>query len=799
MGAKLRLGLVAGALDQSHSIPSTSALNLPQDPATRRSMFGGNPFRFQNTEARTQAPRNVPPAYASQSSSSPASSLQPSAAAALLPAAPPFTSSQSDIVQSDHSSSRASSNSSSPKNHSFPLPIAPVPRSSSLAHMGQSLSRSDATPSAPSTPSSPPPLPLPAPASSRLRRAWVGRRKKSEDITALFNDPPHSSDKGKAPEARGFESSNPSVASANDFEVPTPSYERTVSRAKHFIQSSLGMWRQKDVQQQLKSPKLGGPPPPPPPKPAELQSTKKSTTSSSPSPALPEQTLSPLVTSPGISAAIQFIHNQDDARMDKLDVPSPRIAGKSDAETKQDWRKSDSTMVSYATVRPGAIAGNRSPRPVSLAESSHSGHTIVPVNKRLSALIADPDFGPAEESDSDSEGEVSQTGVSERPSPADSTKTRNRRSASLNLGTAFGMWSAPPAVEAMKLSVSETGTTPVRRSVDQLRTPASASRDAPTLTKAAAKGIIAPSAAPGAVHSTGSSIRGRLAAWTAAASSSERHPPPPQHPHHVNPATNPGFRQTAVSMTGGFAPVAIGLGKRAAEKVHRVWGGLSSSASNYSAYSSTTSLSSVTPSTASGRYPDAVNRSASGQSTGNQSSCGGGWMRRTPNAPSGSWSVNSSLASSSTSDTDAFAMPAGPSLGARLRGPRRNSAGVAVIGGLVFGRSLQQCVQDTAADHVKHVLAATMSIAQAGVKPLEERALPALVLRCAQHLKRWGLEEEGLFRYVTCSSCKGTLLICTSFRITGRPSHVAKLRSEFDTGELAVVATIGTYLLTHLQ
>ncbi|TFY77669.1 hypothetical protein EWM64_g6341, partial [Hericium alpestre] len=47
---------------------------------------------------------------------------------------------------------------------------------------------------------------------------------------------------------------------------------------------------------------------------------------------------------------------------------------------------------------------------------------------------------------------------------------------------------------------------------------------------------------------------------------------------------------------------------------------------------------------------------------------------------------------------------------------------------------------------------------------LERRLLPALVVRCAQHLHKWGIEEEGLFR------------------ISGRASHIAKLRSEFNTG-----------------
>ena len=33
------------------------------------------------------------------------------------------------------------------------------------------------------------------------------------------------------------------------------------------------------------------------------------------------------------------------------------------------------------------------------------------------------------------------------------------------------------------------------------------------------------------------------------------------------------------------------------------------------------------------------------------------------------------------------------------------------------------------------------------IPPLQERLLPALVLRCAQHLMVWGIQEEGLFRY----------------------------------------------------
>ena len=32
------------------------------------------------------------------------------------------------------------------------------------------------------------------------------------------------------------------------------------------------------------------------------------------------------------------------------------------------------------------------------------------------------------------------------------------------------------------------------------------------------------------------------------------------------------------------------------------------------------------------------------------------------------------------------------------------------------------------------------------LRALEERQLPALALRCAQHLVKWGIQEEGLFR-----------------------------------------------------
>ncbi|KAJ3536861.1 hypothetical protein NM688_g6778 [Phlebia brevispora] len=573
-------------------------------------------------------------------------------------------------------------------------------------------------------------------------------------MSSSFNHAQQSSDARRSEDLPSPSSSHTFASYGDNSEVLAPSYERPPSRTKLFLQSSLGVFRSKNAFQPPKSPKPSGPAPVPPPKPLQLQTSKKAPTSPSESSGIVEQSNSPIISSPSISAAIHFINNQDDGRLDKLDVPLARTETRPSAETKQDWRKSDSTMISYATIRPGALAGNRSPRPVSLAESSHSGHTIVPVNKRLSALIADPEFAMAEESDGEKEDENPQVPLSRHPSPPSSIKTRNRRSASLNHGATFGMWAKPASSEPFKPSVSESSIPLPRLSADYVRISPTSTRDAPTLTRAAASGIIAPTTAPDAPHSTSSNIRGRLAAWTAATSSSDRPLPPPQHPRKPNPSNNPTFRQTAVSMTGGLAPVALGLGKRAAEKVHRVWGGLSSSASSHSNYSSSSSLSGATYGTtpssyAGGKFPDPIGRSASGQSISTQPSPGG-WMRRTPNAPSGSWSVNSSQTSSSTSDSDAF-MSSGPTLGTRLRGARRNSQGASVIGGVVFGLAVSGSAADPAME-------------TSGVKPLEERMLPALVVRCAQHITRWGLQEEGLFR------------------VSGRPSHVAKLRSEFDTG-----------------
>ncbi|KAI0371151.1 RhoGAP-domain-containing protein [Pilatotrama ljubarskyi] len=677
----------------------------------------------------------------SLSSSSLSSSLSSSRASSdLLPAAPPSNSSQSDIVTSDRS---VSSLSSSSKPRFFPLVLTSAPpRTASLANMGQSHSR--LTPTA-----SPPPLsPAPSTSSStggRLKRAWAGRRKKSEDVTALFSNSQRS-EKGMAHEPLAAPAPPPSAMP----DLNEPRLERPPSRGAGGpkLLNLQNVFGGKKAAQQSKAGKLSSPvPPPPPPKPASVGQRAPST--SPPSTPAKDVYLPPAspVSRPSLSSRpAPGPRESAEGRDSTPSVAAEKVTGAQEKEkTKEDWRKSDSTMASHSTIRPGALSGNRSPRPVSLAESSHSATTIVPpVNKRLSALITDAEFTMFEEADNGAADDSNiRPPASGRPSPTGSMKARNRRSASLNLGPLRKPNSQDAAGKA-------TGPHSPGRVLSDC--PLS-SRDTTTLTRAAAAGIIAPVNAVGSAQ-TGNNIRGRLAAWTAASTPpparAERPlpaPPPPQPrrqpgaPHP--PPVNPTFRQTAVSMTGSLAPAAgfaMGFGKRAVEKVGRAWGGFSSTSSNHSGYSSSSSTGAVSSSS---KVSDMKAR------------------RKAAPGFSGGSSISSFA---STSSEDHFT-PTGPQLGRRLRGPRRTSSGHSIVGGLVFKRDLQTCVRETAIEDVRTRLASDEDQdSNSGFKPLESRRLPALVVRCAQHILRWGIQEEGLFR------------------VSGRSSHVAKLRSEFDAG-----------------
>ncbi|KAJ7084358.1 hypothetical protein B0H15DRAFT_911123 [Mycena belliarum] len=622
------------------------------------------------------------------SATSPLSSTSSAAISAPLPS----SSSQSDIA-SDHAATA--------KFQRAAAKLAPVPlRSSSLAHdMGHNESKASLV-----SPTSANGFYVAASTSSKLKRAFAARRKKSEDIAGINSQPR---------QTRSARELTLQVAHAFSGKKPKESQSPT--------------------------------PPSPPPKPLSLQASKKAMRP--PLPPLPPIPITPanrgsiIPITPGVSSAVNFMIGQERELSAAAEKEKNKEEDKGDS--KEVWRRSDST-ITHQTIRPGAASGSRASRPVSTAESLQSTHTVVPVNRRLSALVTDADFGMAEEDDED------WSSSKHRASPTASVRSNKPRSMSLNAGPSQPSIPSSPPLTSPKLS-SETAP-PMAPST---------SRETPTLTRAAANGIIAPTSS--GLQSTGNNIRGRLAAWTATNNTTTHTSPPRQV--QPPPIAQAQSRQPAVSISGGFAPAA-GLAKRAVERMGRAWGGFSSGSSN-SGYSSSSS------GTAPSSYSSVEN--ALTRTNSNHSGPPGKppKHRRTPNSASSAWSINSSNNSSSISDADAFALAPGPTLGKRLRGPLKVMSSGANAGGVVFGGRLKVVVSETAvtiggrrgrdADDV------TSPFKQANsglplLKLLEHRMLPALVVRCAQHILIWGVQEEGLFR------------------VTGRPSHISKLRNEFDTG-----------------
>ncbi|KAJ7096353.1 hypothetical protein C8R44DRAFT_812832 [Mycena epipterygia] len=621
---------------------------------------------------------------------SPSSSLSSTSSAAFSASLPP-NSSQSDIASSDHAAATPAAK------HTTAVPL----RSSSLAHsMGQNESKASLAPS----PTSSKGFYVAASTGSKLKRAFAARRKKSEDIAG-------GGDSQQGPKQRSARQLTLQVAQAFAGKKP------------------------KDG--------LSPIPPSPPPKPLSMQAAKR------PMPPPPLQSITPLnrgsiiPITPGVSSAVNFMIGQEQELSAAAEKEKDKEGEKDNS--KEAWRRSDAT-ITHQTIRPGAAVGTRASRPVSTAESMQSTHTVVPVNKRLSALVTDADFGMAEE---DEDRSIS----NHRTSPTASVRSNKPRSMSLNVGPAhsFTQTSAPP-VSSPKLS-SETAPP---------MTP-STSRETPTLTRAAANGIISPSSS--GLQSTGNNIRGRLAAWTATNNTTAHSAPTPRPVHSAQQVSvQAQSRQPAVSISGGFAPAA-GLAKRAVEKMGRAWGGFSSGSSN-SGYSS--SSSSTAPSSYSTPDYGLVRTSSNHSGPSGKAPK----HRRTPNSASSAWSINSSNNSSSISDVDAFAAPPGPTLGKRLRGPLKVTSAGANVAGIVFGGRLKVVVNDTAVtvggrrgrDIEDNTPGKQGNLDLPLLKLLERRMLPALVVRCAQHLLIWGVQEEGLFR------------------VTGRPSHISKLRNEFDTG-----------------
>jgi hypothetical protein len=686
----------------------------------------------------------------SMSSASLSSSLSTSPASSTLLPAGQFDISTSDQLPTFRSSTL--------KSHSGGPISSPTPYSfTSPPSMGQVNSR----PQVATVVSPPSPSPSASASSStgfRLARALVGRRKKSDTANASSGSSQNSG-RVKEPQS-GDESFSGSSRSASP--RPYGAKQLTLSLASH-------VFNKKHSGSTPVSPTVSLVPPPPPPKIAVPHPVSHL----APVNTNVDKRVSVMTATSPIAPALDFMRRADDAAESKEN--ERREVEKS--ELKEIRRKSDSTL-SHHTIKPGF--GTRNPRPVSMAESLQSNHTIVPVNKRLSAFLTEADYYMPEEEDGESIAEkacptpLRSTSPFQRGSPASSIKVkRDRRSQSLNLGPPLTLMTSAPDCTAATASMSMDAIPAVFRSMSEDK---GASVGFSSLSSNARR----PSPVPSRTNVIYSDCR----------SSSPLRPernlpdiPVPQRrfpPASTGSPSTPSFRQTAISITG-LAPAA-GLARRAVEKMGRVWGKASSPTPGYShAGSASLSFSSSRSSP--------LSRASSGNDESNKT------YRHAPQASSASWSISSA---SSSSDHEGLMLSPGPIIGKRLRGPvRLSSKGAGVAGGLVFGRDLKMCVRDTAIDSVRNALrvkefdssvthdadSTASDVPSVPSAPLESRRLPALVVRCAQHILAWGIQELGLFRYglIHYRRVPASSLLCS---VNGRSSHVAKLRSEFDTGEI---------------
>ena len=243
---------------------------------------------------------------------------------------------------------------------------------------------------------------------------------------------------------------------------------------------------------------------------------------------------------------------------------------------------------------------------------------------------------------------------------------------------------------------------------------------------------------------------GRPATWT----SNDNRLSPPTPPFFelgelVGPNPPGGFRKTVVGTPQYLTPIPIDLGKRAMEKIARSWGSRSNNPPGQS-LSGGDRISGLTPPPSyMGKFSDYVDRSHPNVPGSGQPSPLSGSIKhkgRTRSVFSEKWSTTGvkSLYMGDEIPTGSESGVASLNFGRSLRGPLSN-------GGVVFGRRLADCVRDTAVDDVKQKL---LSVECHGggwdndrIAPLQERLLPALVLRCSQYILAWGIQEEGLFRY----------------------------------------------------
>ena len=547
---------------------------------------------------------------------------------------------------------------------------------------------------------------------------------------------------------------------------------------------------------------LASPPPPPPPK-KEYPTTLESISIT------PGNRTSVILLSPGISSAVNYMMHEQASPMTHA-TPTAHPTPAADKENtrhdsmKESWRKSDSTN-SHHTIRQSANTTSRNSRPVSWAESFQSAHTVVQgtgSNKRLSALIGDADFGMAEEDDEDSSSseEMSYSAPATvaipRASPpiTSSDKSKNRRSMSLSMGTQ----SAKPQEQLLPPQPTSASAAEMKfpsYSFSEGVPPPNVARQPPR-----APAISQSSSSP----SNSNDAKGRYSTWQ----SSNNGAPPVSLARHEQqlpplPGGNAEYssapRQPTSSMSGNNpASAAAGFAKRAVEKMGRKWGvgvgnmmqnvqnmgmtiggmgslgqSSSSSGSGYSSSASSsrdlTSISSNpadyglarTSSNGSGPTSSSMHSQHSG-SQGKVYGHGHGFLTSPKQGHLGhgqnhkqKGSVSSSISAGDSSDP--FGASSGPTLGELLR-PGRPGAK------LVFGKDLKTVTRETAIQVGRNPSISAGKRKAGLIGDLETRKLPAIVVRCAQHVLMWGVQEEGLFR------------------VSGRPSHVTKLRVEFDSG-----------------
>ncbi|KAG6841032.1 hypothetical protein C0991_002494 [Blastosporella zonata] len=781
-----------------------------------------------------------------------------------------------------------SSSAGRPNPHINLVITTPTPsRSPFSSVMGQSFAKAPTSPTGlpPSPPATPRSFSAAMAGGLRLTRAFAGRRKKSEDVTKIMDRSVSQGDVSSASHTQRIE------ATASISSSPAQVSYKIWRRQLHVLkieQLATQVLKKAAKTPQRQQQQL--PPPQPPPKPLHVSPQPEP-------PSRPPQLTSSadyrssiIPISPGISSAVKYLRMEGEREQDVAPAPRREAKGKQQeeeykaerrkdaivveqgpdadkgnaldkGEMKDAWRKSDSTM-SYHTIRPGGQPS----RPVSMAESLQSNHTVVPV-KRQSALITDADFGMVEEDDD------SEASVEDEPVPQSHTvdspntvavKARERRAMSMTLNhPAIAMMNKLPPTPSSASAANMTFSDRAGASSSPLGT-YSRGTTASMRTATNAQGYIAPSSFHGGA-STDNHIRTHLASYstqphlapgrtnTHALSASRipiQHPrtgphnpyttfPPPPEPPQPQPArpssrldrslpslpphTQPQQpRQPTLSMSGGFGLAkravekmgfgrALGLGSSGASPSSSSHHGHKQQASGYSSSSSshTNHSNANTPPSSYGAHsheassklahsydglaaPRTSTSSNSGQSSHGSggSGSGGSYLNKknrskhTAGAPS---------VSSTASDSDAMEAPTGPNFGKRLRGPLRRG------GGGVFGRDLRSVVRETAVGvgkpkgwggkwrnwdsttslsggeeeydgdkergkHQEGPRTRKASVRRGQLRALEERKLPALVVRCAQHLLIWGIQEEGVFR------------------IPGRALHVTKLRAEFDSG-----------------